>query len=76
MQLVFNIPVAYIIPGSTKLIPIVNVTDIAMEAIYDSQRKDVFFYQNNTQLLMKTGTSEGDSLYKGDKVSLEGRFSS
>lgn len=52
MQLVFDIPVAYTIPGTTKTIPIVDMTNITMEAMYDSQSKDVSFYQNNTQLLM------------------------
>ncbi|XP_075168393.1 integrin alpha-PS3-like isoform X2 [Haematobia irritans] len=52
MQLVFDIPVAYTIPGTTKSIPIVDMSNITMHAKYDSQIKDVSFYQNNTQILM------------------------
>ncbi|XP_073849058.1 integrin alpha-PS3-like isoform X2 [Musca autumnalis] len=52
MQLVFDIPVAYTIPGTTKTIPIVDMNNITMQAMYDSQIKDVSFYQNNTQILM------------------------
>ncbi|XP_061397209.1 integrin alpha-PS3 [Musca vetustissima] len=52
MQLVFDIPVAYTIPGTTKTIPIVDINNITMLAMYDAQIKDVSYYQNNTQLLM------------------------
>lgn len=52
MQLVFDIPVAYTIPGTTKTIPIIDMNNITMQAMYDSQIKDVSFYLNNTQILM------------------------
>ncbi|XP_073811306.1 integrin alpha-PS3-like [Musca autumnalis] len=52
MKIVFDIPVAYLIPGTTKNIPIVDMSNITMQAVYDSQIKDVQFYQNTTQILM------------------------
>uniref|UniRef100_A0A1I8P8N4 Integrin alpha second immunoglobulin-like domain-containing protein n=1 Tax=Stomoxys calcitrans TaxID=35570 RepID=A0A1I8P8N4_STOCA len=52
IQLVFDIPVAYTIPGTSKTIPIIDMSNITMHAKYDSQIKDVTFYQNNTQILM------------------------
>lgn len=52
MSIVFDIPVAYLIPGTAKNIPIVDMNNITMQAVYDSQIKDVQFYQNNTQILM------------------------
>ncbi|XP_061397206.1 integrin alpha-PS3-like [Musca vetustissima] len=52
MKIVFDIPVAYRIPDTTKTIPIVDMSNITMQAVYDAQIKDVQFYQNTTQILM------------------------
>uniref|UniRef100_T1P9U3 Integrin alpha n=1 Tax=Musca domestica TaxID=7370 RepID=T1P9U3_MUSDO len=52
MKVVFDIPVAYINSGNNKNIPIIDLSNITMQAVYDSQIKDVQFYQNTTQILM------------------------
>lgn len=52
MEIVFSIPVAYTVPGTSKTIPIVDMSNITMQAVYDAQIKDVEFTQNNTHILM------------------------
>uniref|UniRef100_A0A1L8EBN8 Putative vitronectin receptor alpha subunit n=1 Tax=Haematobia irritans TaxID=7368 RepID=A0A1L8EBN8_HAEIR len=56
MRIIFDIPVAYTIPGSTKNVQIVDMNNITMQAVHDSQIKDVQFYQNSTQILMNAVT--------------------
>ncbi|XP_013109885.2 integrin alpha-PS3 [Stomoxys calcitrans] len=51
IRIVFDIPVAYTIPGSTKNVQIIDMNNITMQAVHDSQIKDVQFFQNSTQIL-------------------------
>lgn len=46
------IPVAYRIPGSLITIPIIDMSNITVQGVYDSQLIGVDFFQNTTQLLM------------------------
>ncbi|XP_023173042.2 integrin alpha-PS3-like [Drosophila hydei] len=53
LELVFHIPVAYKIAGSTATIPIINVSNITMQATYDSQLVSIELLDpNNTQIIM------------------------
>lgn len=53
LEIVFYIPVAYKISGSTASIPIINVSNLTMQATYDSQLVAIdLMDQNNTQILM------------------------
>uniref|UniRef100_A0A1B0A219 Integrin alpha second immunoglobulin-like domain-containing protein n=1 Tax=Glossina pallidipes TaxID=7398 RepID=A0A1B0A219_GLOPL len=54
MELKFDIPVAYRIPGATATIPIIDMSNITMQATYDSQLVGIDFYQNTTQILMNS----------------------
>lgn len=54
MELKFDIPVAYRIPGGTATIPIIDMSNITMQATYDSQLVGIDFYQNTTQILMNS----------------------
>ncbi|XP_034476583.1 integrin alpha-PS3 isoform X2 [Drosophila innubila] len=55
LEIVFHIPVAYKISGSTATIPIINVGNLSMQATYDSQLVSIeLLDQNNTQILMNT----------------------
>ena len=51
MKVIFNIPVAYRIPGSTATIPIINMDNITMQATYNSQLMVFDYYQNNITLV-------------------------
>ncbi|XP_065370369.1 integrin alpha-PS3-like isoform X2 [Calliphora vicina] len=51
MKVVFNIPVAYKIPGSSATIPIINMDNITMQATYNSQLVVFDFFQNNITLV-------------------------
>ncbi|XP_017839011.2 LOW QUALITY PROTEIN: integrin alpha-PS3 [Drosophila busckii] len=53
LELVFHIPVAYKIAGSTATIPIINVSNLTMQATYDAQLVAIeLLDQNNTQLIL------------------------
>ncbi|XP_017835481.2 LOW QUALITY PROTEIN: integrin alpha-PS3-like [Drosophila busckii] len=53
LELVFHIPVAYKIAGSTAIIPIINVSNLTMQATYDAQLVAIeLLDQNNTQLIL------------------------
>ncbi|KAM8711525.1 hypothetical protein ACLKA7_000636 [Drosophila subpalustris] len=53
LEIVFHIPVAYKISGSTATIPIINVSNLTMQATYDSQLVAIeLLDQNNTQIIM------------------------
>lgn len=53
LEIVFYIPVAYKVAGSSANIPIINVGNISMQATYDSQLVAIeLLDQNNTQILM------------------------
>ncbi|XP_030560119.1 integrin alpha-PS3 [Drosophila novamexicana] len=53
LELVFHIPVAYKIAGSTATLPIINVGNLSMQATYDSQLVSIeLLDQNNTQIIM------------------------
>ncbi|XP_060658574.1 integrin alpha-PS3-like isoform X1 [Drosophila nasuta] len=55
LEIVFNIPVAYRVSGSTATIPIINVSNLTMQATYDSQLVAIeLLDQNNTQIIMNT----------------------
>ncbi|KAH8299896.1 hypothetical protein KR044_007351 [Drosophila immigrans] len=55
LEIVFHIPVAYRISGSTATIPIINVSNLTMQATYDSQLVGIeLLDQNNTQIIMNT----------------------
>jgi len=55
LEIVFHIPVAYKISGSTATIPIINVGNLSMQATYDSQLVSIeLLDQNNTQIIMNT----------------------
>ncbi|XP_037947350.1 integrin alpha-PS3 isoform X1 [Teleopsis dalmanni] len=54
LEIVFNIPIAYKVQGSSATIPIINSNNITMQAVYDSQLVGIDYYDNNTQLLMNT----------------------
>ncbi|XP_037824553.1 integrin alpha-PS3-like isoform X1 [Lucilia sericata] len=51
MKVVFNIPVAYRIPGSLATIPIIDMDNITMQATYNSQLVVFDFFQNNITLV-------------------------
>lgn len=53
LEIVFYIPVAYKVAGSSAIIPIINVGNISMQATYDSQLVAIeLLDQNNTQIIM------------------------
>lgn len=55
LEIVFHIPVAYKISGSSATIPIINVSNLTMQATYDSQLVAIeLLDQNNTQIIMNT----------------------
>uniref|UniRef100_A0A1A9WWH1 Integrin alpha second immunoglobulin-like domain-containing protein n=1 Tax=Glossina brevipalpis TaxID=37001 RepID=A0A1A9WWH1_9MUSC len=54
MEVEFYIPVAYRTQGATAIIPIIDMTNISMQASYDSQLVGIDFYQNTTQILMNS----------------------
>lgn len=54
LEVAFNIPVAYKMGGSTKMFPVVDINNITMQAVYESQIINIEFYQNQTQLVMGT----------------------
>ncbi|XP_017061946.1 integrin alpha-PS3 isoform X2 [Drosophila ficusphila] len=50
----FYIPIAYKLPGSSAVVPIINMTSLKMQATYDSQLLAVDLYdQNNTLLIVE-----------------------
>lgn len=51
MKVVFNIPVAYKIPGSAATIPIIDMDNITIQATYNSQLMVFDYYQNNITLV-------------------------
>ncbi|XP_054738538.1 integrin alpha-PS3-like isoform X1 [Anastrepha obliqua] len=54
MDVVFYIPVAYKVPGTTNTIQIIEMDKINMQAVYDAQLIGIDYYENNTQLIMNT----------------------
>ncbi|KAH8407473.1 hypothetical protein KR222_001829 [Zaprionus bogoriensis] len=55
LEIVFHIPVAYKVSGSSALIPIINVANMSMQATYDSQLVSIELLDpNNTQIVMNT----------------------
>ncbi|XP_036332455.1 integrin alpha-PS3-like, partial [Rhagoletis pomonella] len=54
MDVIFYIPVAYKVPGTTNTIQIIEMDKINMQAVYDAQLIGIDYYQNNTQLIMNT----------------------
>lgn len=69
MKVVFNIPVAYRIPGSVATIPIIDTDNITMQATYNSQLMAFDFFQNNVTLVRNsvstmTSTSSSSSITK------------
>uniref|UniRef100_W8BH52 Integrin alpha-PS3 n=1 Tax=Ceratitis capitata TaxID=7213 RepID=W8BH52_CERCA len=52
MDVIFYIPVAYKVPGTTNTIQIIEKDRINMQAVYDTQRTDIHFYENDKQLIM------------------------
>ncbi|XP_075168325.1 integrin alpha-PS3-like [Haematobia irritans] len=67
VQIVFDIPVNYTIAGTTQSLSIVDDKSISMRAIYDSQMKDVLFFQNNTQIFLSD--DEGDEYVNEEGIS-------
>lgn len=52
MQVILNIPVAFKLPKSDKLIKIIDLEGIKMRAHIGGQLPDISFYQNNEQIVI------------------------
>lgn len=76
LEIVFYIPVAYNVLGSTAIIPIINVANISMQATYDSQLVGIeLLDQNNTMIItnaVEISSSSRASGVEGVAVSQNG----
>lgn len=74
LEIVFYIPVAYKVAGSSAIIPIINVGNISMQATYDSQLVAIeLLDQNNTQIIMNAvEVSSGRGMQEAVAVSQNG----
>ncbi|KAH8275324.1 hypothetical protein KR026_005117 [Drosophila bipectinata] len=68
LTLSFFIPIAYKVPGSTAVVPIINITSLRLQATYDSQLLGIDLYDHNDTILLtdtvEISTSVRDGLEK------------
>lgn len=68
LTLSFFIPIAYKVPGSTAVVPIINITTLRLQATYDSQLLGIDLYDHNDTILLldtvEISTSVKDGLEK------------
>ncbi|XP_014099156.1 integrin alpha-PS3 isoform X2 [Bactrocera oleae] len=81
IDVVFYIPVAYKVPGTTNTIQIVEKDRINMQAVSDAQVVAIDYFENNTQLMMNaieitSSTHSTTSINSNIQIYKEKQFSS
>lgn len=81
IDVVFYIPVAYKVSGTTNTIPIVEKDRINMQAVSDGQVVAIDYFENNTQLVMNaieitSSTHSSTSINSNIQIYKEKQFSS